>query len=62
MKKTFDCVAMKQRGADAVRATLAGMTAEQEVEWWQRRGSDLRQRQRKVLAAAGASALAHEPR
>ena len=44
-KKTFDCVEMKHRGAEEVQKTLAGMTLEEELAYWQSGTEELRQRQ-----------------
>ena len=48
--KTFDCVAMKRRGAEMVRAKLEGMTLDQELEFWQQRTEELLARKRKLQA------------
>lgn len=45
MKKTFDCVEMKHRGAKKVQTMLAGMTLDEQVAYWERRGKELRKRQ-----------------
>lgn len=50
MKKTFDCVEMKHRGAEKVQARLATMTLDEQVAYWERRGKELRKR--KALASA----------
>ena len=44
--KTFDCVEMKRRGAALVQQRIAGMTPEQELEFWRKRTEELRQQQR----------------
>ncbi len=44
MKKTFDCVEMKHRGAENVQARLATMTLDEQVIYWERRGKELRRR------------------
>jgi hypothetical protein len=46
--KTFDCVEMKQRGAALVQEKTAGMTPEQELEFWREQTEVLRQQQREV--------------
>lgn len=43
--KKFDCVEMKRRGAENVRAQIAGMTLEQELEFWRGQTEELRRRQ-----------------
>ena len=47
-KKTFDCVEMKHRGAEEVQKTLAGMTPEEELAYWQSGTKDLRRRQEEL--------------
>lgn len=44
MKKTFDCVDMKHRGAEKVQAKLATMSLDEQVAYWERRGKELRKR------------------
>ncbi len=46
--KTFDCVEMKRRGAAAVQQQIAGMTPEEELEFWRKQTELLRQRQREI--------------
>jgi len=41
-KKEFDCVEMKREGAAWVRAQIAGMTREQQIEYWKRRSEEFR--------------------
>lgn len=48
MKKTFDCVAMKRRGAEKIYKQIAGMTVEQELAFWQQRTDALKQRQHTI--------------
>ncbi len=48
MKKTFDCVAMKRRGAEKIYKQVAGMTTEQELAFWQHRTDTLKQRQHSI--------------
>ena len=48
MKKTFDCVTMKRRGAEKIYEQIAGMTTEQELAFWQQRTDILKQRQHVV--------------
>lgn len=55
MKKTFDCVEMQHRGAEKVQARLAQMTLEEQVAYWERRGTELRKRQAELLARRKAS-------
>jgi hypothetical protein len=48
MKKTFDCVAMKRRGAERIHEQTAGMTVEQNLTFWRQRTEALKQKQRAV--------------
>lgn len=43
--KAFDCVVMKQRGAEKVQEQTRDMTVEQEVAFWRERSHILRQQQ-----------------
>ena len=52
--KTFDCMEMKRRGADALRKRLAVMTAEQERAFWAQRSEALRTRQAQRRASRDA--------
>ena len=44
-KKAFDCVEMMHRGAEHVRKLTAGMTLEEEVEFWRKETEELRKQQ-----------------
>ena len=44
--KKFDCVDMKRRGAERVQRELAGMSLEEELEYWRKRTDALRRKQR----------------
>ena len=55
MKKTFDCVEMKHRGAEKVQARLATMTLDEQVAYLERRGKELRKRKASALARRKAS-------
>jgi len=55
MKKKFDCVEMKHRGAEKVQAKLATMTLDEQVAYWERRGKELRELKASVLARQKAS-------
>ena len=46
--KTFDCVEMTRRGAGKVQKIIAGMTPQQESEYWRDQTERLRQRQREI--------------
>lgn len=45
MKKDFDCVEMKRKGAERVLEQTRGMTLEQELEFWRTKTETLRQKQ-----------------
>ncbi len=47
-KKPFDCVEMKHRGAAKVQAKLAGMSREQQLEYWRERTERLLDLQQRV--------------
>ena len=51
--KTFDCVEMKRRGAELVRQRLAGMTLEQEIEYWRQRSEQFQRDQERLRAQQG---------
>ena len=55
MKKKFDCVEMKHRGAETVQAKLAGMTLDEQVAYWERRGKEIRKRKSALMARRKAS-------
>lgn len=42
-EKTFDCVEMKRRGAEAIHEVLQNMTFEEEVEYWRKRSVEFKQ-------------------
>jgi len=52
MAKSFDCVEMKNRGAEALQKRLAGMTLEQEVEFWRKRSEQFEREQRRIADKA----------
>lgn len=45
MKKKFDCVEMKRRGAEAVQKQLKNRTVEEQRAFWSQRTHELRARQ-----------------
>lgn len=47
--KTFDCVEMKRRGAELVQQRLAGMTPEEQLEYWRQQTDELRREQQRIL-------------
>jgi hypothetical protein len=50
MKKKFDCVELKHKGADVVQARLAGMTREEQLVYWEERTRALLALQQEVIA------------
>jgi hypothetical protein len=48
--KTFDCVEMKRRGAEAVRKRTAGMSPRQEIEYWRKRSVEFHDEQLRLKA------------
>ena len=42
MKKKFDCVEMKRRGAEKVCQAIQGMTLDEEVAYWRKRTKEAR--------------------
>lgn len=44
-EKKFDCIAMKRRGAKAVRARLKEMTREEKLRYWTKQTRRLQERQ-----------------
>ena len=46
--KTFDCVAMKRRGAERVRKQVEGKTLEEQLKYWASGTKELRKLQKKV--------------
>jgi len=45
MKKDIDCMAIKRKGAEAIRARLKDKTREERLEYWRERTRALRERQ-----------------
>lgn len=54
-KKNFNCVDMKHKGAEKVQAKLAGMSREQQLEYWRTRTDKLLELQRRALRDRKAS-------
>lgn len=44
--KNFDCVEMMHKGGAAIRKRLQGMTEKEELEYWNERNKELRNRQK----------------
>ena len=53
--KKFDCVEMKRQGAEFLREKLAGMTIEQEIEYWRQRSEEFQRDQERLRAQAEAA-------
>jgi len=49
MKKKFDCVEMKHRGADKVRRMVEGMTLEEQAAFWKERTEAMRRRRKATI-------------
>ena len=56
-KKTFDCVAMKRRGAEKIYKQIAGMTPEEQLAFWSARTEILRKRQQVIRKHEESNAL-----
>ena len=48
--KTFDCVELKRRGQEHVRNLTAGMSPEEELEFWRRETEAARREQAEAVA------------
>jgi hypothetical protein len=48
-KKRFDCVEMKHQAAREVQAELAGLTLDEQVEFFRQRTQELRDRQARLI-------------
>jgi len=48
--KTFDCLEMKRRGQKHVRKLIAGMSPEEELEFWRRETEAARREQAEIVA------------
>jgi hypothetical protein len=44
--KTFDCVAMKHRGAERIRKQLEGKTLDEKLKYWKNGTEELRKLQK----------------
>ena len=51
MKKSFDCVESKHRAQERIVAETAGMTAEEELAYWQRHEEAWRQERKRKSQA-----------
>ena len=48
MNKEFDCVEMKRKGARILQKKLAGLSLEEELQFWQERDKALKEEQKKL--------------
>ena len=48
MKNRFDCVAMKHRSAENIQQKLMGFSLEEELEFWEKRSVELKNRKEKI--------------
>ena len=55
MKKTFDCVEMKRRGAEKVQAHLATMSLAEQLRYWEQRGRELEAKRQQLIGQRTAS-------
>jgi hypothetical protein len=46
--KKFDCIEMKRQGAENVQKKTAGMSMEEELEYWQESYERLKEHQKKL--------------
>ena len=54
-KKAVDCVEIQHQGAAKVQEELAGMTREEQLDYWQQRTAELLELQKKAVRKAKAS-------
>ena len=55
MKKTSDCVELQHQRGAKVQAELAGLTREEQLEYWRKRTAELLELQRETIRKAKAS-------
>lgn len=51
--KTFDCVRMKRQGAERLRQRLAGLTEQQQLDYWRQRNAQFQRDQAALLRNRG---------
>lgn len=51
--KSFDCVEMKRKGAEAVYQKVAALSMEQQLEYWRKGGASLRQQMQSEINQNG---------
>ena len=49
-KKTFDCIAMKERSEKVIYERLKGMSLDEQIAYWKTRSDELRRRREAALA------------
>ncbi len=54
MKKSFDCVEMKRRGAQRIHEIIKDMTFEEKVAYWRERSRQFREEQERLSARSSA--------
>jgi hypothetical protein len=59
--RIFDCVEMKRRGAERVVVETAGMTPEQELEYWRTATEELLREQRELRVKSSSQRTAPQP-
>jgi len=47
--KSFDCVEMKRKGAEAVYQKVASLSIEQQLEYWRKGSASLRQQMQPAI-------------
>ncbi len=57
--KSFDCVEMKRKGAEAVYQRVATLSVEQQLEYW-RKGSETLRQQMKPVTEVDRGLSAHK--
>lgn len=60
-KKNFDCVEMKREGASRLRERLAGMTRQQQLDFWRERTEALRRHAEAIRANSPRGQSASRP-
>lgn len=58
--KSFDCVEMKRKGAEAVYQKVATLSIEQQLEFWRNGSASLRQQMKLANESDRGSALSSE--
>ena len=61
-KKNFDCVEMKREGARRLRERLAGLTRQQQLDFWRERTDALRRRAEAAREKSARGESTYRPR